>query len=97
MGSSRTTLSETVLPVDAPLDIVDGIVDDTTQPEVTLDAALDIVDDTNHVDTHMIMPAEISPIFSIVSSNDEKHAKGAQQWQNTITVLPSIRFKSNRI
>lgn len=91
--SSRTTLSETVLPVDAPLDIVDGIVDDTTQPEVTLDAALDIVDDTNHVDTHMIMPAEISPIFSIVSSNDEKHAKGAQQWQNTITGVGQ-RFNS---
>lgn len=91
--SSRTTLSETVLPVDAPLDIVDGIVDDTTQPEVTLDAALDIVDDTNHVDTHMIIPAEISPIFSIVSSNDEKHAKGAQQWQNTITGVGQ-RFNS---
>ncbi|KAF3958479.1 hypothetical protein CMV_016631 [Castanea mollissima] len=91
--SSRTTLSETVLPVDAPLDIVDGIVDDTTQPEVTLDAALDIVDDTNHVDTHMIIPAEISPIFSIVSSNEEKHAKGAQQWQNTITGVGQ-RFNS---
>lgn len=86
-------MSETVLPVDAPLDIVDGIVDDTTQPEVTLDAALDIVDDTNHVDTHMIIPAEISPIFSIVSSNDEKHAKGAQQWQNTITGVGQ-RFNS---
>lgn len=86
-------MSETVLPVDAPLDIVDGIVDDTTQPEVTLDAALDIVDDTNHVDAHMIIPAEISPIFSIVSSNDEKHAKGAQQWQNTITGVGQ-RFNS---
>ena len=91
--SSRTTLSETVLPVDAPLDVVDDIVDDTTQPEVALDAPLDVVVDTNHVDTHMVMPVEVSPIFSIAGSNDEKHAKGAQQWQNTITGVGQ-RFSS---
>ncbi|XP_042988044.1 uncharacterized protein LOC122315859 [Carya illinoinensis] len=91
--SSRTTLSETVLAVDAPLAVVDDIAEDTTQPEIPLDAPLDVVDDTNHVDTHIDMPTEISPIFSIVVSNEEKHAKGAQQWQNTITGVGQ-RFSS---
>ncbi|XP_059437666.1 uncharacterized protein LOC132170637 isoform X1 [Corylus avellana] len=90
--SSRTTLSETVLPVDAPLAVVDDIVDDTMKPEIPLNA-LDVVDDTNHVDAHIDIPSEISPIFTITGSNDEKHAKGAQQWQNTITGVGQ-RFSS---
>ncbi|KAL3573340.1 hypothetical protein D5086_023953 [Populus alba] len=85
--SSRTTLSEAVPPIDAPL----AILEDITQPDNSLVAPLDldVVDDTNNVDIHIedqqIDPLEISPILPLLASNDEKHAKGAQQWQNTIT------------
>ncbi|XP_062081734.1 uncharacterized protein LOC133788316 [Humulus lupulus] len=72
--SSRTTLSETVVPVDATLDVVG----DTAQP----DMAIDVVDDTN---AQIDLAADISPIFPLVASIDDKNAKGAQQWQNTIT------------
>ncbi|KAJ0015234.1 hypothetical protein Pint_21111 [Pistacia integerrima] len=71
--SSRTTLSEAVPPVDAPLDVVE-----------------DMVDDTNN---SIELPAEISPILALVNSNDEKHAKAAHQWQNTITGVGQ-RFSS---
>ncbi|KAI4301656.1 hypothetical protein L6164_034910 [Bauhinia variegata] len=85
--SSRTTLSETVVPVNAPLDVVDDLIDDTTHSIIPLDVA----EDTNQVDTNMNVPTEASPIF--VVSNDEKYAKGAQQWQNTITGVGQ-RFSS---
>ncbi|KAL9341366.1 hypothetical protein Peur_064691 [Populus x canadensis] len=93
--SSRTTLSEAVPPIDAPL----AILEDITQPDNSLVAPLDldVVDDTNNVDIHIedqqIDPLEISPILPLLASNDEKHAKGAQQWQNTITGVGQ-RFSS---
>ncbi|KAJ7973208.1 Protein FAR1-RELATED SEQUENCE like [Quillaja saponaria] len=83
--SSRTTLSETVVPVDAPLDVVDDFMDITTQLPVPPDAPIDLLDDTNQVDTNIDIASDILPIFTIIGSNDKKHAKGAQQWQNTIT------------
>ncbi|XP_007031260.2 PREDICTED: uncharacterized protein LOC18600636 [Theobroma cacao] len=82
--SSRTTLSEAVPPLDPPLDVVDNIVDDTTQLNLPLGASLDVVD-TNHIDAHIDLPPEISSILPLAVSVNEKHAKGAQQWQNTIT------------
>ncbi|KAJ6434646.1 hypothetical protein OIU84_018206 [Salix udensis] len=93
--SSRTTLSEAVPPIDAPL----AILEDITQPDNSFVAPLDldVVDDTNNVDVHIedqqIDPLEISPIPPLLASNDEKHAKGAQQWQNTITGVGQ-RFSS---
>lgn len=81
-----------MVPVDA-LDVVDDVVGDTTQSVVPLVAPLDIVDDTNHVSSHIDMAADMSPIFPLMCSNDEKHAKGAQQWQNTITGVGQ-RFSS---
>lgn len=91
--SSRTTLSEAVPPIDASL----AILDDATQPDASLAAPLDIVDDTTDVDVQIddvhIDPLEISPILPLIGSNDEKHAKGAQQWQNTITGVGQ-RFSS---
>ncbi|RVW77358.1 hypothetical protein CK203_043698 [Vitis vinifera] len=85
--SSRTTLSEAVVPVDAPLDMKDDMVDDTTYPDVSLGLPLDVVDDTTHVDVdaQITMPNEISPVLPLSISNEEKHVKAAQQWQNTIT------------
>ncbi|XP_058000584.1 uncharacterized protein LOC110632612 [Hevea brasiliensis] len=84
--SSRTTLSEAVPPVDAPL----AIVDDTMQSAIQLAGPLDVVVDTNHVDVHVDdaqidQPLDISPILPLVGSTDDRHGKGAQQWQNTIT------------
>ncbi|XP_015874821.2 uncharacterized protein LOC107411697 isoform X2 [Ziziphus jujuba] len=71
------------------LDVVDDVVGDTTQSIMPLD----VVDDTNHVGAHIGIPAEISPIFPLIGSNDEKNPKGAQQWQNTITGVGQ-RFSS---
>ncbi|KAM1110956.1 hypothetical protein ACFX13_010361 [Malus domestica] len=90
--SSRTTLSETVVPVDASLDVVD-FVGDTTQPDIPLNASLDVIDDASPIDAHIDIPTEISPVFPLVGPNDEKHAKGAQQWQNAITGVGQ-RFSS---
>ncbi|XP_050224005.1 uncharacterized protein LOC126673784 isoform X1 [Mercurialis annua] len=92
--SSRTTLSEAVPPVDAPL----AIVDDSMQSAIQLAGPLDVVVDTNHVDINIDdvqidEPLDISPIFPLVGSSDEGHAKGAQQWQNTITGVGQ-RFSS---
>ncbi|KAJ7977808.1 Protein FAR1-RELATED SEQUENCE like [Quillaja saponaria] len=82
--SSRTTLSETVVPVDAPLDVTDDVMDDT-QPPIPLDSHVDLLDGINQVDTNIDIASDLLPIFPIIGSNDEKHGKGAQQWQNTIT------------
>ncbi|XP_027365289.1 uncharacterized protein LOC113872164 isoform X1 [Abrus precatorius] len=49
--------------------------------------------DTNQIDTSMDIVHEVSPIVPLISSNDEKFAKGAQQWQNTITGVGQ-RFSS---
>ncbi|XP_057426629.1 uncharacterized protein LOC130720062 isoform X2 [Lotus japonicus] len=70
--SSRTTLSEAAEPVN------------TNENHVASDALLDVAHDTNQPDIDMDIPLEVSPTFAL-SSNDEKYAKGAQQWQNTIT------------
>lgn len=71
--SSRTTVSEAVVPVVAPIDI--------------------------QVDTaHVIEPIDISipnegPLVCHDGSNDDKHRKAAQQWENTITGVDQ-RFNS---
>ncbi|KAJ6928489.1 hypothetical protein NC652_012564 [Populus alba x Populus x berolinensis] len=88
-------LSEEEPPIDAPL----AVLEDITQPDNSLSAPLDLdaVDDTNNADVHIedpqIDPLEISPILPLLASNNEKHAKGAQQWQNTITGVGQ-RFRS---
>ncbi|GMJ11148.1 MUSTANG 7 [Hibiscus trionum] len=79
--SSRTTLSEEVPPLDPPLDVVD----DTTQPNIPLGAFRNIVDDTNSIDAHIGLPPGIAFVLPISVVPYEKHAKGAEQWQNTIT------------
>ncbi|XWS64405.1 hypothetical protein CRYUN_Cryun05aG0001700 [Craigia yunnanensis] len=83
--SSRTTFSEAVPPLGPPLDVVGNIVDDTTQPNLPLRASFDIVDDANRIDAQIDLPSEISSIFPLAVSANEKHVKGAQLWQNTIT------------
>lgn len=86
--SSRTTLSEAVVSIDAAS--LDVIVD-TASPNMPLSGPLDIMDDTAHMEAHMDdIPVDISPIMSIMNSSSltsvsEKHAKGAQQWQSAIT------------
>ncbi|XP_015570578.1 uncharacterized protein LOC107260768 isoform X1 [Ricinus communis] len=91
--SSRTTLSEAVPPVDAPL-----AVNGTMQSAIELAGPLDVVVDTDHVninidEVQIDQPLDISPILPLVGSSDEGHAKGAQQWQNTITGVGQ-RFSS---
>ncbi|GLT50096.1 hypothetical protein SLA2020_236070 [Shorea laevis] len=86
--SSRTTLSEAVPSVDPPQDVIDNIVSDITQHNFSLDAPLDANDGTNLVvahidDTQIVLPAV--PVHSLFHSNEEKHAKAAEQWQNAIT------------
>ncbi|XP_050224006.1 uncharacterized protein LOC126673784 isoform X2 [Mercurialis annua] len=68
------------------------------QSAIQLAGPLDVVVDTNHVDINIDdvqidEPLDISPIFPLVGSSDEGHAKGAQQWQNTITGVGQ-RFSS---
>ncbi|KAK9287798.1 hypothetical protein L1049_016238 [Liquidambar formosana] len=72
--SSRTTVSEAVVPAADP---VDAVVDKTPAGD--------------HMD--MDIPDE-TPLFSILpASNDDKHHKAAQQWENTITGVDQ-RFSS---
>ncbi|KAJ1425556.1 Zinc finger, PMZ-type [Sesbania bispinosa] len=78
--SSRTTLSETAVPINAVYN------------PAAVDAPLDVARDTNQTDTDMDIALEVSPTLAL-SSNDEKLAKGAQQWQNTITGVGQ-RFSS---
>ncbi|KAA8545309.1 hypothetical protein F0562_020093 [Nyssa sinensis] len=91
--SSRTTLSEAGVLVDASLGVVDDVVDDTTQPGLLLDSSFDVVDDATHVDADIDIPTEMPPSLPFVGSNDEKHIKAAQQWQNNITGVGQ-RFNS---
>ncbi|KAK4779255.1 hypothetical protein SAY86_006783 [Trapa natans] len=87
-GSSRTTLSEAVVSIDAAS--LDVIVD-TSNPDLQLSAPLDMMDDTGHVGAHIDdISVDISPIVTVMNSSaltsmSEKHAKGAQRWQNAIT------------
>ncbi|XP_057963150.1 uncharacterized protein LOC131154413 [Malania oleifera] len=83
--SSRTTLSEAVVLVDAPLGVGDDVMEGTTHPDNPIIAPLDVVDDTAHVDDHINIPVDISPVIPIDILNDDKHVKAAEQWQNTIT------------
>ncbi|GMH07706.1 hypothetical protein Nepgr_009546 [Nepenthes gracilis] len=87
--SSRTTLSEAVIPIDAPLDVVD----DTDHPDDHFVAPLDIVDDAANIDSHIDVPNEIVPVLPLTGSNDEKHMKATQEWQNSITGVGQ-RFNS---
>ncbi|PPD85000.1 hypothetical protein GOBAR_DD18072 [Gossypium barbadense] len=86
--SSRTTLSEAVPPLELPLDVVD----DTTQPNIPLGAPLDI-DGTNHIDAHFNLPPEVLSVRPLSVVPYEKHAKAAEQWQDTITGVGQ-RFSS---
>ncbi|KAK7830258.1 hypothetical protein CFP56_028338 [Quercus suber] len=64
--SSRTTVSEAVVPVVAPIDIPV----DTAQVIEPIDIGI---------------PNEEAPLICHDGSNDDKHRKAAQQWENTIT------------
>ncbi|KAF8401219.1 hypothetical protein HHK36_012148 [Tetracentron sinense] len=98
--SSRTTVSEAVVPADAPVDVavdtstahVDAAVDvvvDTTH----VDAPVDLAIDTSHADSLVEIPTETPPIHPIACSNDGKHHKAVRQWENTITGVGQ-RFSS---
>ncbi|XP_015570581.1 uncharacterized protein LOC107260768 isoform X2 [Ricinus communis] len=68
------------------------------QSAIELAGPLDVVVDTDHVninidEVQIDQPLDISPILPLVGSSDEGHAKGAQQWQNTITGVGQ-RFSS---
>ncbi|XP_059648371.1 uncharacterized protein LOC132294505 [Cornus florida] len=91
--SSRTTLSEADVPIDASLSVIDDVVDDPTQPGLLLDASFDVVVDTSDADAHVDIPIEMPPVLTYIGSHDEKHIKAAQQWQNNITGVGQ-RFNS---
>ncbi|CAH9075916.1 unnamed protein product [Cuscuta epithymum] len=83
--SSRTTLSESGVPIDAP---PEDIVDDPDQHVLLLDDdAFDIVGDTSTTaDPPQIEMSSGLPIsVSFAVNYNEKNAKAAQQWQNSIT------------
>ncbi|XP_057469927.1 uncharacterized protein LOC130758927 isoform X1 [Actinidia eriantha] len=81
--SNRTTLPEAVVPVEDPVNVVDDVMDDTTEA-VVLDA-------TPHVNTHTIITTHIPvPLHSIGSNNA---ITGSQEWQDTITGVGQ-RFRS---
>lgn len=82
------------IPVDAPLSVVEDIVDDPNEPGLLLDANFDVVSDTNNIDDSIGIEAEMPVPVSFVATNyDEKNAKAAQQWQNDITGVGQ-RFNS---
>ncbi|XP_050239591.1 uncharacterized protein LOC126688796 [Quercus robur] len=72
--SSRTTVSEAVVPVVAPIDIPV----DTAQVIEPIEIGI---------------PNEEAPLICHDGSNDDKHRKAAQQWENTITGVDQ-RFNS---
>lgn len=90
--SSRTTMSEAGVLVDAPLSVVDDIMDESSQPLLVPDSTFDVVDNRTHVDSHIDIPTEV-PLLSFMGPGDEKHIKAAQQWQNIITGVGQ-RFNS---
>ncbi|XP_062143820.1 uncharacterized protein LOC133851413 [Alnus glutinosa] len=71
--SSRTTVSEAVIPVVTPIDI-----------------QVDTANANNHID--MEIPNETALVYP-AGSNDDRHRKAAQQWENTITGVDQ-RFNS---
>ncbi|XP_018838900.1 uncharacterized protein LOC109004719 isoform X1 [Juglans regia] len=71
--SSRTTVSEAVIPVVAPLNI-----------------RVDTANGNNCMDIDMVSG---TPISYLAGSDDDKHRKAAQQWENTITGVDQ-RFNS---
>lgn len=82
------------IPVDAPLSVVEDIVDDPNEPGLLLDANFDVVSDTNNIDDTIGIESEMPVPVSFVAANyDEKNAKAAQQWQNDITGVGQ-RFNS---
>lgn len=97
--SSRTTLSEAVPPVDTSLDV--DMVDDINHAIIPLapPPPLDDVVGADNIDVQIddsqisFPPEEISPILPLVGTDGDKHAKAAQQWQNTITGVGQ-RFNS---
>ncbi|PHT41440.1 hypothetical protein CQW23_20294 [Capsicum baccatum] len=93
--SSRTTLSEMEVPVDAPPSVVEeDIVDDPNESGLLLDANFDVVGDTNNVDDTIAIEAELPGPVSFAAANyDEKNAKAAHQWQSYITGVGQ-RFNS---
>ncbi|KAL0302619.1 UNVERIFIED_CONTAM: hypothetical protein Sangu_3089900 [Sesamum angustifolium] len=97
--SSRTTLSEAEVPVDASATMVNDVVDDINKPVLLFDANFDVVGDTNHdepqtdIPSEMPLPDEMPLPISFTGSYDEKHAKAAQLWQNNITGVGQ-RFNS---
>ncbi|KAL3515865.1 hypothetical protein ACH5RR_022767 [Cinchona calisaya] len=91
--SSRTTLSEAGVPVDAPSNVVEDVVDDSNQAGLLLDACFGIVGDTNNDDINIDIPAEIVAPINVVGSYNEKHAKATEIWQSNITGVGQ-RFNS---
>ncbi|XP_056699506.1 uncharacterized protein [Spinacia oleracea] len=86
--SSRTSLSQEMMPLDAPIDVVEDTNHD--HDDVHFIAPLDIISNT---DVKIDMPTEISPPAPLASSSDEKLVKAAHQWQNNITGVGQ-RFNS---
>ncbi|XP_010546770.1 PREDICTED: uncharacterized protein LOC104818751 isoform X2 [Tarenaya hassleriana] len=100
--SSRTTLSEAVLPFPPPMNIVDDIMDDTTEPQPELEPETDLplsvvgMEQTvNHAaDAPMDIPLDMMSVIPVPSpKGDRLIAKATQQWQNTITGVGQ-RFNS---
>nr|DAD32957.1 TPA_asm: hypothetical protein HUJ06_011808 [Nelumbo nucifera] len=82
--SSRTTLSEAVTPVDAPVDApMDTVVDAPT--DINIDTPNDITTDAAIVMSIATPPA--------ITSVDSKHNKAKKQWENAITGVDQ-RFSS---
>lgn len=91
--SSRTSLSEAGVLVDAPPSVGDDVVDDTSEPDLLLDANFDVVDDSTNGDALINIPTDVPLHFPLTAYSDEKHVKAAQQWQHNITGVGQ-RFNS---
>lgn len=99
--SSRTTLSEAVVPVDASPSMMNNVLDDINKPGILFDATtFDVVGDTNHDEaqtdvatTEVPIPTESPVPIAFANPYDEKLAKASQQWQNNITGVGQ-RFNS---
>lgn len=91
--SSRTTLSEADVPVDAPPSIVNDVVEDINRTDLMLDANFCVVDDTTNADGPIVLSHQQPVPISFIDSYDEKLAKSAQHWQTNITGVGQ-RFRS---
>ncbi|KMT14129.1 hypothetical protein BVRB_4g079510 [Beta vulgaris subsp. vulgaris] len=84
--SSRTSLSQAAMSLDAPIDVVE----DTNHPDdVNYITPLDLA----QTDAHIEIPTEITHVMPLTSSSDEKLMKASHQWQNNITGVGQ-RFNS---